>query len=115
MIVNPYIYPLLDINTQRQARYGVNSDVHGIIRVVCDKFIVTTPTVMSKSRIQPVAEARFICMYLLRKLTTMTLQGIADIFKCHHSLVIHAIKKVNDRIYFEKGYKKKIDEIISVL
>lgn len=115
MTLNPYIYPLLDIDTQKQARYGVNSDIHKIIRVVCDKLTVPVPYVMSKSRVQSIVECRFICMYLFRKLTTMTLQQIADIFKCNHSLVIHAIKKVNDRIDFEKGYKQKIDEIISVL
>jgi chromosomal replication initiation ATPase DnaA len=55
----------------------------------------TSSDVLGYMRTQHIADARAVAQYMLRGYG-WTWQRIADLFKCHHSAVIHNYKKVEN-------------------
>ena len=68
---------------------------HRLIEEIADGSGCTSTDVLGYMRTQHIADARALAQYILRG-NGWTWQRIADLFKCHHSAVIHNYKKVEN-------------------
>ena len=72
----------------------------------------TTPDqVKSKTRIKNVKDARFECMYLLKKTTNMTLAYIGDYYNRDHASVLHAVQTIDNEQEYDRDLKGRIREL----
>lgn len=88
-----------------------------VIRVVSKTFHVDENEIKSNSRVEQVAMARHVCMYLTRKLIpSMSLSNIATAFgRNDHSTVIHADKKIKEKLDEDEALAVQIQELIDEL
>ncbi len=83
---------------------------------VADYFRVSVEEIDSKRRTKDIAQARHIAMYITRKMTDKSLPMIGQEFgNRDHSTVSSSLKKINERIMYDKKLKKDIDSIIDTL
>lgn len=86
-----------------------------ITEQICDYLCVSLRDVHSKCRDRPMVECRQICMYFLRKLTTLSLKGISGIFNRDHTTALHAIRTVENLMATDSKYKAKIEHLSKIL
>ena len=65
-----------------------------IISQVCKFYSVDEPTLRGSQKTKGIAEARQVAMYLVRKLTNLSLPDIGREFAKDHSTVLYNIRKV---------------------
>ena len=65
-----------------------------IIDQVCKLYSVEASVLRGTQKSKGIAEARQICMYLIRKLTNLSLPDIGKEFGKDHSTVLYNIRKV---------------------
>ena len=71
-------------------------EIQAIIRVVADKWNVPANILLGRSRRQPVAFARQLCMALAYQKTHMSLNQVGECFDNRdHATVLHALKQVD--------------------
>lgn len=88
--------------------------ISSIKKKVCDYFRLATSDLSSKSRTKEVAQARQICMYLARELTTMSLPKIGENFgNRDHTTVMYACDKVKSQIKEDSEVKNIINILIA--
>lgn len=88
-----------------------------ILRVVSRTWHVDETEIKGNSRIEAVAMARHICMYLAKKMIpSMSLSSIAHAFgRSDHSTVIHAEKKIREMIDKSDTFQVQLQELIEEL
>lgn len=87
-----------------------------ILKAVCLEFGVSLEDLRGESRTKTRANSRHVAMYLLRKLTDLSLVEIAEQFgNRHHSTVIFAIKKVISSSQSDLRFKHRVDRILADL
>lgn len=69
-----------------------------IVSQVCKFYNVDETILRGSQRTKNVAEARQIAMYLIRKLTNLSLPDIGQEFAKDHTTVLHSIRKVEDEL-----------------
>ncbi|MBO4330566.1 MAG: chromosomal replication initiator protein DnaA [Oscillospiraceae bacterium] len=69
-----------------------------IVEKIASYYGLTPEELSGKSKVKNTAQARQIAMYLMRKLTNMTLEEIGAVLNKDHSTVLHSIKKVEEGI-----------------
>ncbi|MCR5303414.1 MAG: chromosomal replication initiator protein DnaA [Lachnospiraceae bacterium] len=69
-----------------------------IIDIVCSYYSVEKDELFSKKRDQRVRQPRQIAMYLIRRMTDTTLQGIGKLFNKDHTTVMHSIDIIEESI-----------------
>ncbi len=69
-----------------------------IIEKIASYYGITVEEISGKSKIKNTALARQISMYLLRKLTNLTLEDIGALLNKDHSTVLHAIRRIEDNM-----------------
>ena len=85
-----------------------------IQKKVCDYFGISLTEICSKTRTKEVANARQICMYLARELTTLSLPKIGENFgNRDHSTVMHACDKIKKQIKVDNSVKNIINILIT--
>jgi chromosomal replication initiator protein len=67
-----------------------------IIEKIALYYGISVEEISGKSKIKNTALARQISMYLLRKLTNLTLEDIGSLLNKDHSTVLHAIRRIED-------------------
>ena len=82
-----------------------------IFGVVSKKYNVSVDEIKGKRRNDNIANARHICIYLIRNMTEMSLSAIGELFSRDHTTIISSIKKVERDI----GTYKNMDEEIRAL
>ncbi|MBP5165873.1 MAG: chromosomal replication initiator protein DnaA [Oscillospiraceae bacterium] len=82
-----------------------------IVEKISSYFELTPEELSGKSKVKNTAQARQIAMYLMRKLTNMTLEEIGAVLNKDHSTVLHSIKKVEDSIAESPRFADSIREI----
>ena len=87
-------------------------DVHDIDRIndtiitACVRYGVTMEQVKSRTRQQPIVEARQYAFYLLRIKLHMSFQQIGYIFNLHHATVLHGVRHIiNLKSINQLGYE----------
>jgi len=83
-----------------------------IMAKVADNYDVTVEDMISKRRLNKIVMPRFVAMYLVRKLTSMTTSEIGkDFGDRDHSTVINAINQVEENFKNDPSFKEMIDEL----
>ena len=86
--------------------------IERVISAVTKKYGVTPEDVKSKKRTDNIANARHVCIYIIRQLTELSLREIGDIFSRDYSTAISSIEKVNIKIKTVKNYESDINRLI---
>ena len=80
--------------------------------IVCDHFSLPLETLLSKSRIREIVQARQIAMYLAKYHTRESLQNIGrKIGDRDHATVLHACKTVSNLMDTDKSFKAGLKEL----
>ena len=82
-----------------------------IISEVCRFYSIEDTVIRSSMKNKSISEARQVAMYLIRKLTNLSLLDIAAEFKKDHSTVIYSINKVEVLLETSSGMKDVLREI----
>ncbi len=69
-----------------------------IIHLICQYYHIEPEAISSKSRKKALNEARKLCIYLLRKRTSLSLADIGDLVGRDHTTVLHALQKTQDML-----------------
>lgn len=87
-----------------------------VIKSVCLYYNIKPLQIKSSTRVEEIAMARQIIMYILRKELNMKLEEIAALLKRKdHTTIIHGVEKINTAMIKNPLLKQEIDRIISTL
>lgn len=86
--------------------------IERVISVVTKKYGITPDDVKSRKRTDNIANARHICIYIIRQLTELSLGDIGKIFSRDHSTAIASIEKVNINIKTVRNYETDLNRLI---
>ncbi len=89
----------------------VNITVDKIFSAVYRRYGVSKEEVTGPKRNKSIAEARHISVYLIRKITEMSLPNIAKIYERDHSTIMSSIQIVEKKLRTEAGFSHEIDEL----
>ncbi len=92
-----------------------NALIERIISAVCKNYSVSEDDIKSKKKSENIANARHICIYVIRKMTDLSLPSIGKIFSRDHSTIISSINKVDINIKTKKNYEEEIDNLIKTI
>ena len=90
-------------------------DIGRIVGEVSRALTVSESDIRSRKRQADVAFARHVCMYIISKMTSISVTQISKEFKMDHSSVGHAIKKIEMRMKENMQDKKTINGIMDNL
>lgn len=65
-----------------------------IVDCVCRYYNLNSSDLLGKRRKQPIAEARQVALYLIRKFTMLSLLQIGAMFEKNHATVIYSIRNI---------------------
>ena len=84
-----------------------------IIEETAKCYMQTPEDVKGQSRVSDTALARHVAMYLIRKLTNLSLKDIGDVFGRDHTTVLTSVRKVQNKISEDKNFSNIIRDITS--
>ena len=87
--------------------------ISDIMKTVATFYGVTIDDILSPQRTQTLVTPRQLAMFLSRKLTTRSLQEIAEEFKKTHATVLHGAQTIQKRLDVEPELKKSMEDILS--
>ena len=109
--VNDYDLSLEEVNylvkflSFEKGMHDINR-INDIINTACIRYGVTMEQVKSRTRKQPIVEARQYAFYLLRFKLHMSFQQIGYIFNLHHATVLHGVRHIiNLKSINQLGYE----------
>jgi len=84
-----------------------------IAKNITEKFSVKLSDLQSKKRTKSIAMPRQIAMYIVKKMTSHSLQEIGAYFGGRdHSTVLHAYNKILNKVTADEGFKELIEELV---
>lgn len=86
--------------------------VEKIITAVAKNYGVTSDQIKSKKKTENIANARHVAIYIIRKLTTLSLKEIGEILGRDHTTVMAAINKVEINIKTMNNVSSQIKKLI---
>ena len=90
----------------------INVTVDKIFAAIEKKYDVDKSELTGKSRVQNVAQARHVAIYLIRTITEMSLPNIGKLFNRDHSTVISSIDSIDKKIASSPAIEIEINELI---
>ena len=83
-----------------------------IMEVVADHFNLKPNAFLSSTRKSNIVHARYICMYLIREMTPIPLQKIAEMMnKNDHTTVSHGVEKIEQAMEKDENLKNTVEII----
>ena len=86
--------------------------VEKILLHTSKKYGVSVDDIKSKKKTDSIANARHIAVYIIRKLTDLSLKEIGKVFGRDHSTIISSINKIDINIQTVKNYESEINMLI---
>ena len=83
-----------------------------IVETVSKKYGIPTEEIYGRKRTKPISNARNVSIYIIRKITSLSLTSIAQIFDRDHTTVMSAVKSVNEEIKINPLIEIEINEMI---
>lgn len=83
-----------------------------IIETVSKKYGIPTEEIYGRKRTKPISNARNVSIYIIRKITSLSLTAIAQIFDRDHTTVMSAVKSVTEEIKINPLIEIEINEMI---
>ena len=85
-----------------------------IVGYICSYFHVDEDTLRGQSRSRDVVAARQIAIYLIRRMTSLSLNDIGKEFGDRdHSTIMHSLEKVESQMRSDPAFAEKVKEITS--
>ena len=92
--------------------YQKEITIDHIIKVVCEYLNLDFERFNSTERTREIAQARQIAMYLIRRMTSMSLNDIGKEFGDRdHTTVLHSLDQVEKKMRSDPAYAEKVKEI----
>lgn len=89
-----------------------NINIEDIVKSVSKELNIKINDIKSKSKISKIVEARRLCIYLSKELTTNSMPKLANYFCLKdHSAVSHNIKKIKELINSDEYFRIKVEEL----
>ncbi len=83
-----------------------------IIKLVAEKFGLKPSEIRSRKRTRNIVLPRQVAMYLIRKVTALSLPEIGELFGgMDHTSVLHGIKKVENLLKKDESLRKTVEEL----
>jgi len=97
--------------------YNEQKHANQIIESVCDFYGLTQAQVKGRCRLRSYVKARFVCMYLLRKRTGLTLAEVGRMFHRDHTSIIHACQTIEEvlSLRYDNDYQDEIKKLIQII
>ena len=86
--------------------------VEKILEVVSKNYGVSVDNIKSKKKTDSIANARHVAVYIIRKMTTLSLKSIGAIFGRDHATVLSSINKVENNIKTVNNVGSSINKMI---
>lgn len=83
-----------------------------VIKRVSEYYGIPADDIKSKRRTKEIAQARHVSIYIINRVTTMTLDNIGKIFGRDHSTVLSSINVISLQIKKDSGFEHEINNII---
>lgn len=116
-MLDPMIYVGLKEDYRKMARIGViTNDFDTIVAAVCIAMRIDKSELLSQSRKKHHSWGRFICYYLLRNTTKMSLKDIGYLFGGRdHTTVIYGLQTFQDLNKVDKGFRRIVYDVKNLL
>ena len=89
---------------------------HDVIKVVCSYYDVKSAQIKSPTRVENIAMARQIIMYILREEFRLKLEEVAYILKRKdHTTIIHGVDKIQAMLMKDSSFKGEVDTIVQTI
>ena len=86
--------------------------IERVLTAVSKKFGVSAEDIKSKKKTDSIANARHMTIYIIKKLTDLSLKDIGQIFKRDHSTVHSSINKMETYVKTKNNYERDLNELI---
>lgn len=86
--------------------------VDNVFSVVSETFGVSRDEMTSNQRAAKISNARNVCMYILKNITSMTLKEVGSYFNKNHATVLHSITKCTENMESDADFKATVNNII---
>ena len=86
--------------------------VDKILEVVSHNYGVTVDNIKSKKKTDNIANARHVAVYIIRKMTTLSLKSIGAIFDRDHATILSSINKIDNNIKTVNNLGASINKMI---
>jgi len=83
--------------------------------MVCSFYQIDTKVLNSNNRKREVVKCRQTVMYILKKNSGMSLSTIGRLFNKNHATVLHAIRAINDEMFWNKELCKELEELEQIV
>ncbi len=93
----------------------IDTIIERVLHVVSEKYDVKIDELKSKKRGEKIAGARHVAIYLIKKITDLTLKEIGNIFSRDHATVISSIEKVESNIKTKNNYEEDIQSLLDLV
>ena len=84
-----------------------------IIKEVCRYFRVEEDQIRGPSRSREILNARQIAMYLIRSMTSLSLDETGKLFKRDHTTALNGITKIENRMKNDNNFAETVKAIIT--
>ena len=91
----------------------VSVTVDKILHAVSRKYGVSVEDIKGKKRHENIVSARHLCVYLVRKQTSLPLTAIGEIFERDHSTILSSIKNVEEQLKQTKHMEGELEELLT--
>ncbi|MBE6530484.1 MAG: chromosomal replication initiator protein DnaA [Ruminococcaceae bacterium] len=89
----------------------VNVTVDKIFTAVYKKYGIKKEDVIGQKRNKEIANARHICIYLIRTITEMSYPNIGKIFNRDHTTILASIDKIQKKVYMDPVFNIEMMEV----
>ena len=96
-----------------QKNEPINVTIDRIIEKITKKYNITEAELKGAKRNQEITHARHICIYILKKMTDLSLKKIGNIFTRDHSTVKSSLNKIEKDIKENSLLEIEINELIA--
>ena len=86
--------------------------VEKILMHVSKRYGISVDDIKSKKKTDSIANARHVSIYIIRKLTDLSLKDIGKVFDRNHSTIISSINKIELNIKTVKNFEGEINQLI---
>lgn len=83
-----------------------------IFHAVARKYGVTVEDIRGKRRTREIAQARHVCIYIMRTVTDLSLPSIGRVFNRDHSTILSSIETIQQKIREDASLENDIDDLI---
>ncbi len=83
-----------------------------IFHAVARKYGVTIEDIRGKRRTREIAQARHVCIYIMRTVTDLSLPSIGRVFSRDHSTILSSIDTIQAKIREDASLENDIDDLI---